>query len=332
MTIVDAHAHYGSSDEDVMEMLRELDVQIMNICVADKDLDFAGDRSDRPAWRQQGEHYRGLAESHPERYAWCTTFDLPTFGNSDYSQEVVDGLARDFSAGALGCKIWKNIGMQVRSPSGDFVLIDDSMFEPAISLIERSNKTLVTHTGAGGSAWQPLDDDNAHADYYRCHPEWYMAGRTDRPSRMEIVESRDHVLERHPDLRLVGAHLACLEDKLGLLATRLDRYPNFAVDTSARFPDLIRRDSQEIREFFLHYQDRAMFGLDVSGQRLHSLAPDERRLWLDSVRDEYRTQLDYLRTADEIIVDGRVVKGLDLPGDVVAKITHTNALKWYQGL
>lgn len=332
MRIVDAHAHYGAAENDVVDMLTELDVKVLNICVADSDLNFPDGGTRRPGWRTQADRYRELADRLPDRYAWCTTFDLPDFDNPHYAADVVARLERDFAAGAVGCKIWKNVGMQVRSSSGNFVLLDDPILEPAIAAIEKSGSTLITHTGAGGCAWRPLDETNAHADYYRNHPEWYMAGRADYPSRSDLIGSRDHILERHPGLRVVGAHLACLEDELDLLAERLDRYPNFAVDTSARFPDLIRGDSIKIGEFFTKYQDRVLFGLDLTGQRLPTMAADERQRWLDSARSQYQLQLDYFGTDRVLDVDGAAVRGLGLSDDIMAKLLVTNATTWYPGL
>jgi predicted TIM-barrel fold metal-dependent hydrolase len=330
--IVDAHAHYGAPEGDVMGMLDELDIKVLNICVADADLNFPSGGTGRPGWRTQADHYCRLADAFPDRYAWCTTFDLPDFDNPRYADDVVARLERDFADGAIGCKIWKNIGMQVRSVEGEFVLLDDPILEPAIACIENSSKTLITHTGAGGCAWQPLDESNAHVDYYRNHPEWYMAGRSSYPSRTDLIGSRDRILERHPNLRVVGAHLACLEDELEMLADRLDRYPNFAVDTSARFPDLIRGDSAKICEFFTKYQDQVLFGLDITGQRLPTMAADERRRWLTSVRSQYQVQLDYIRTDRLINVDGVEVRGLNLSDDVVDKLLVTNAATWYPEL
>lgn len=329
--IVDAHAHYGSDDEDVLGLLDELEVMVLNICVADSDLNYPSPTG-RPSWRTQAYHYRDLADRIPEHYAWCTTFDLPDFGNPNYGDDVVADLESDFAAGAIGCKIWKNIGMQAATPAGNLILLDDPILEPAISCIERSGKTLLTHTGAGGCAWKPLDGANAHADYYRQHPEWYLASRPDALPRMDLVRSRDRILERHPDLRVVGAHLACLEDELGLLAERLDRYPNFAVDMSARFPDLIRTDSSKVSDFFTRYQERVMFGLDATGQRLPTMGPEERSQWVRSLKQRYRTEIEYFASDQVLELDGLQVRGLGLPEPVMTKLLRTNALSWYPGL
>jgi predicted TIM-barrel fold metal-dependent hydrolase len=60
------------------------------------------------------------------------------------------------------------------------------------------------------------------------HPE--------RPSKESILAARDHMVQHHPKLRVVGAHLGSMEDDVNEIAKRFDAYPNVAVDTAARVP------------------------------------------------------------------------------------------------
>ena len=71
MTTIDAHIHYGDDDPTLLALLEELDLKLLNICVVE---DSEG------AWREQAERYSRLAQQWPERFAWCTSFDLPRFG------------------------------------------------------------------------------------------------------------------------------------------------------------------------------------------------------------------------------------------------------------
>jgi len=54
--------------------------------------------------------YRRLAQEHPDRYVWCTSFDLPRFDDPRYLEKVLEDLDRDFDAGAIACKVWKISG------------------------------------------------------------------------------------------------------------------------------------------------------------------------------------------------------------------------------
>jgi hypothetical protein len=48
------------------------------------------------------------------------------------------------------------------------------------------------------------------------------------PSKEQILQARDHVLENNPDSLMVGAHLGSMEADFNEVAKHLDPYPNFA--------------------------------------------------------------------------------------------------------
>ena len=58
------------------------------------------------------------------------------------------------------------------------------------------------------------------------------------------------------DICVVGTE--CVDE----LAKRLDRYPNFAVDTAARIVHFQVQDQKKVRSFILKYQDRLLYGTD----------------------------------------------------------------------
>ena len=74
------------------------------------------------------EMIRGTAEVHrltKGRIAWATAFDARGFESSDFAGRVVAGLRQSFDQGAIAVKIWKNIGMGIRSKSGEYLLPDE---------------------------------------------------------------------------------------------------------------------------------------------------------------------------------------------------------------
>jgi hypothetical protein len=194
MRRIDAHVHYGAQTPATLELVEQLDLKCLNVCVSHGN------------WReQQRELYRSLAQSDPARFAWCTTFDLPDF-TPDYSQRVIAELDRDFADGAIGCKIWKNVGMELKSPAGGYVLPDDPILDPIYAHLAKRGWTLLAHIAEPLACWQPLDPASPHYSYYKDNPQWHMHGRSDVPSHQQLMAARDHVLEKHPKLRFVGAH------------------------------------------------------------------------------------------------------------------------------
>jgi predicted TIM-barrel fold metal-dependent hydrolase len=62
-----------------------------------------------------------------------------------------------------------------------------------------------------------------------------------------VLASRDHLLAENPKLRVVGAHFGSMESDVDLVAQRLDRYPNLAVDTAVRVPHLTIQPRAKVR-------------------------------------------------------------------------------------
>lgn len=137
------------------------------------------------------------------------------------------------------------------------------------------------------------------------------------------------MLEKHPDLRFVGAHLASLEWDVDEVAKRLDKFPNLAVDLAERICHLQYQavtDHQKVLDFMVNYQDRIIYGTDVIDDGTMSdqeLRNHIHALWL--AHWEFFTTSKTL-TAAEVPVS---FKGLKLPQEIIEKIYYKNALKWY---
>ena len=159
-----------------------------------------------------------------------------------------------------------------------------------------------------------------------------MYERTDFPSHDELIASRDRVLEKHPGLRMVGAHLGSLEYDVAEVAARLDRFPNFAVDTGERLLDLAIQDRDKVRSFFAAYPDRVLFGTDIDlDSPLSQMDEPTRQRTVEMMRDRYHRELAFYREPAEIEFKGRKVTGLGLGADIQPKFLHDNAAKWFGG-
>ncbi len=326
MHIIDAHIHYAGDHPDVWQLLDRLSLKLLNVAVAHK---RGGE------WRADAAGAMALSAQQRDHFAWCTTFDPPSLpcNEQGYVDAVIAGLERDFANGAVACKFWKNIGMELRKPSGEYLMVDDPLFDPLYEYLADARRPALMHIGEPLACWLPLDDDNPHAAYYRQHPEWYMGNKPHIPSHAALIAARDRVLARHGDLKVIGAHLGSLEYDVGELAARLDRYPNFAVDTSARLMDLMLQDTQTVRDFFLAYSDRILFGTDyVHRQRVSTMDAEARQAHLAALALRYATEVAYFEVAGEFDFRGERAIGLGLPEPVLARVLHENAERWYPGL
>ena len=322
--VIDAHAHICGDDPESLALLEELGVKVLNICVA------IGD------WRTDVyPRFRSLAKVHPDRYAWCTSFDLPdpTVSEPEYADRVIETLRSDFGRGAVAVKAWKNIGMELRRADGSFAMIDDAVFDPIYEFLEREGHPILMHIGEPLACWLPLDESSPHYGYYRDHPEWHLAGRAGFPSHAGLIAARDRVLGKHPRLRVIGAHLGSLAHDVREVAARLDRFPNFAVDLSARVGDLMRQPAADVAAFFAAYPDRILFGTDLVYKHPISSEPaNERARIHDSIRAAYRGSFRYLETGQVCELNGYATQGLNLDPRILERVYTTNARSWYPGL
>lgn len=324
MLRIDAHIHFQGDHPDAVALLDEMDLKLFNIVVAHG-------REER--WRGHARLYRDMARRWPERYAWCASFGMEGWGEPDFAERAIAGLHQDFADGALACKVWKNVGMELRDPDGSFVHVDDPRFDPIFNYLAAAGKPLLMHIGEPLACWRPLQPGRPHYDYYSRNPEWHMHGRTDMPSHEEIIAHRDHMLERHPRLRIIGAHLGSLEYDVAEVARRLEGYPNFAVDISARLDDLAYQDSDLVRQLFLDFPDRLIFGTDLVMMEPQSEKTEaERRALQQKARDEFLLHMLYFETGGPLCVRGRETRGLALPAAVLDRFYVENARAWYPGL
>ncbi len=199
---------------------------------------------------------------------------------------------------------------------------DDAAFAPIYRAIAEHNMTLIAHLAEPNSCWEAPNPTSPDYSYYKEHPEWYMYGKTDRPSKEQILAARDHLLAENPKLRVVGAHLGSMEVDVDEIAKRFDHYPNFAVDTAARVAYFALQPRDKVRAFLLKYQDRVLYGTDLEyGRKKDS---DSLQEW----ESTYLRDWKFFSTIEMVEFQGRKVQGLQLPDAVLRKLYHDNAIHW----
>lgn len=319
--IIDAHVHFPDDHPDLLNLLAELDVLALNISFANMS---------KPDWRSEADHYRHLAATHPDRFRWCTAFALPDEDDPSYLDKVIAGLDADFAAGAIGCKVWKSYGMELTRRDGSPILVDDRVLAPIFEHMRSRSYPVLMHIGDPLAAWMPLDHPSPHRNYYRDNPDWHMADKPGFPSHAEIIAARDHMLANQPGLTVIGAHLGSLEHDVDEVAARLDQYPDFHVDISARLADLMQQDTAKVRAFFQRYQDRILHGTDiVLRQKLADFSDADRAATIDTWRDTYHAYSAYLESAAPVEHRGYTAEGLNLESGVLDKVLRENARRIY---
>ena len=324
---IDVHSHIFEDVPEVVEMMDRTRMRIVNVCVRGTDPERLR-RTEALAEQQQAKYGR-------QRFPFASTFDLTHRDDPDYVEQVKRWLDASFEKGAVMVKIWKEVGMEIKDRQGRFILPDDPLFDPIYAFLAERGKPLLAHVAEPREAWLPLDPQGVHYGYYSKNPEWHLYGRAGFPSHEEIVASRDRILERHPRLTVIGAHLGSLEHDVDELARRLDRYPNFSVDCSARTADLTRQPHDKVRAFLA----------PLPGPRALRARPDPRprpaARELGGGAAALRAEPRGARIAGtsattpgegEMEYRGKTVRCLGLPREVLEKLYHGNAERIVPGL
>jgi predicted TIM-barrel fold metal-dependent hydrolase len=135
-----------------------------------------------------------------------------------------------------------------------------------------------------------------------------------------------------------------MEHDVDEVARRLDRFPNFAVETSSALNYLLSQSREKVRAFFTRYQDRIIYGADISGgmiptRYLIDMSRINDRWTAEEVAGEKRTLLaryhsDFAAFATDQPVTRRdyAVAGLALPEPILRKVFYENAVRWIPGI
>jgi Amidohydrolase len=295
-------------------------------------LDVSVDVPDYPNVLEQQRLALLQIKQNPKQVKYLTAFSLNGWDSTGWADKTIAQLKTSFEYGALGIKLWKNIGMVYKDSAGRFIMIDNPKFDPVIQFIIDQDKTVMGHLGEPKNCWLPLDQMTVENDrsYFKEHPQYHMFLHPEYPSYEDQINARDRFLERHSDMRFVGAHLGSLEWDVDELAKRLDKFPNMAVDMAARISHLQHQtvlNREKVRRFFINYQDRLTYGSDSGISDTTHLAQQKKNLhktWL--------AHWKYFVTDDKITaeeVKGEF-QGLKLPKDVIDKIYRLNAVRWFK--
>ncbi len=319
---VDAHTHINTSKEAILRQAIEDNFSLITINV---------DAFEDNSIEEQQEWALAQHEKFPDRFYYLTTFRAGGFEEKGWKDSVMSYLKRSIANGAVGVKVWKNIGMDIRKSNGKLIDIDDPVFDPVFSFLSNRNIPLTGHIGEPRNCWLPIDEMVVPGDqnYYSRHPEYHMYLHPDQPPYEHHVQARDHMLEKNPGLVFVGAHLGSLEWSVDELAKRLDAYPLMSVDLAERICHLqyqSLKNWQKVYDFVIGYQDRLLYGTDIIVQE-----EDDSESVKQNAHEIWKRDWRYFNT-DEEMSSPRVsqrFRGLKLPKDVVDKIYSKNAKRIY---
>lgn len=315
---IDIHFHYNSSDGRYLQYADSLNFRLVSVNVdAGRSID------------EQFEISRKIKQQFPGKFVFFGTFPVGNFERSTFGTETIAQIEKCMKAGASGMKIWKNIGMSLLDKSGKYVMADHPNFDPVYNYLEIRKIPLIAHLGEPKNCWLPAEQMTTPNDkrYFVNHPQYHMYLHPEAPSYEDQIAARDHLLKKHPRLDFIGAHLASEEWSTEVLAKSMDRYPALKVDLAARMSHLqyqSSKDRERVRNFLIKYQDRIMYGTDMSVDEKSTNYPAV----CEGMKKTWMNHWFYLAT-DSVMafkdMPDKKLKGLQLPMEVIDKIFCKNA-------
>jgi hypothetical protein len=320
---IDAHYHIYTSENYSAELAGKYNFKLLTINTYSNGCEHV---SNVHQWSKVHKY------QHPGRIEFTATFCLEGWDEPDWQEKTISWLEKCIADGAIAVKVWKNIGMEFRNKDSILIMIDDPAFDKIFQYLAKKDIPLTAHLGEPKNCWLPKEKMTTKNDiaYFTNNPQYHMFLHPEYPSYEEQIEARDRMLAKNPDLTFIGCHLGSLEWSIDELALFLDRFPNASVDMAARMGQLFYQTAEnrdKVREFFIKYQDRILYGTDVidRGRNRESFQNNVYQTWL---RD-----WEYLITDNKMQSDliNSEFHGLKLPKETVDKIYFHNAVKWYKG-
>lgn len=315
---IDAHFHSTSYDPVYEKIAADYQIKYININT---------NAGVFPNMETQENIALAYIKKSPAHFAYITSFEMQGWESPNWYQDVFAKLKKSIDQGAVGVKIWKNIGMEIIKPDDrSFLMIDDPFFHPLFIYLSENKIPVLTHLGEPKNCWLPIEKMSSERNkaYYSKNPQFHAYLHPEIPTYERQIEARDYLIAKYPNLTLVGAHLGSLEWSYKELAKRLDLYPNFHVDLSSRLGHLQLQsisDYEGVRNFFIQYADRIMYGTD---------AYDNPEKLINSLINDWK----YFTTNKDchsLEVNGGF-KGISLPEETLYKIYYANAKRIYSSL
>jgi uncharacterized protein len=255
------------------------------------------------------------ASKYKDRMVLFANVDFGNVG-AGFGARAARQLEDDIKAGAVGLKIFKDLGMFDRKADGSRLKVDDPELDPIWQTCARLNVPVLIHVAEPQAFFDPLDYKNERWLELALYPD----RRHQTGVRFEeLMTERNNMIKRNPKTRFILAHFGWHANDLARAGRLLDQNPNVYYDVAAVLYDF-GRQPRAARDFFIKYQDRILFGKD-------SYQPDEYPYYwrVFETNDEY---FDYYRDYHAFWK----LYGIGLPDPVLRKLYYQNALAVTPGL
>ena len=308
--VVDVHTHGTAAYVSSPDRIKEMDALNLRVLV-----DLSGG-TDPAVIKRKVDAI--AASPYKDRFRVFANVNWENAGAPGWQEKALADLRESVKNGAIGLKVFKELGLRNKKFDGTLLKVDDPVLDPVWDLAGELNIPVIIHTAEPQEFFSPLDNHNERwlelnvfQDRYRPHANY--------PTFEELMQQRDHMFAKHPKTRFIAAHFAWYGNDLERAAHLLDTLPNVVLEVAAVLYEFGRQPYAST-QFFEKYQDRIMFGKDT-------YEPSEYPYYwrVFETHDEY---FDYYRDYHAFWK----LYGMALPDAVLKKLYYRNALRIEPGL
>ncbi len=257
----------------------------------------------------QNDVQRTLQKTNGRMLSAFSTYRPAQVGIEYYKPEDIEKFKKQ---GYIGYKIWYGPSYRQEPALVKYPYVDDLVHEPAFTQLEKQRVFIAS---------LHIADPNGPF-------EWRTNWAADPVEYWREIIALERVLHRHPNLYIVVAHgfwLMTQDAQLDFLRYVLDTYPNCNLDISATINYANLPSYDNLRDFYIKYQDRLCWSMDFSMRTNQSSISGTVKFAGDWFR--------FLETDDvfgeDMANNKKPIKGLNLPKEVLEKLYYRNALRIY---
>ena len=261
---------------------------------------------------------KNVKENYPKRFGVFFNINFNRIDDENFRRNTTLLINDAVNQGAIGLKVYKNLGLNLRDSKGKRVPVDDERLDFIWEECAKLNIPVLIHSGEPKAFFDPIDKFNERWLHAREKPNSFRSS-DQYPAFDKVMLEQHNMFRKHSKTTFINAHFGWYANDLSKLSKILDELQNVSVEFGAVINEL-GRQPRAAKKFFIEYQDRILFGKDIYK------------------KDEYYIYFRVLETSDEYIQYYRKrhglwrLYGMSLPDDVLKKIYYENALKMFPSI
>ena len=261
---------------------------------------------------------KNVKENFPKRFGVFFNINFNRIDDENFKRNTTLLINDAVNQGAIGLKVYKNLGLNLRDSKGQRVPVDDERLSFIWEECAKLNIPVLIHSGEPKAFFDPIDKFNERWLHAREKPNSFRSS-DQYPAFDKVMLEQHNMFRKHSKTTFINAHFGWYANDLSKLSKILDELQNVSVEFGAVINEL-GRQPRAAKKFFIEYQDRILFGKDIYK------------------KDEYYIYFRVLETSDEYIQYYRKrhglwrLYGMGLPDDVLKKIYYENALKMFPSI